>query len=35
VDTKQLLGHATDAMGKLYENARDMVPVPVSIVNTK
>ena len=35
VDTKQLLGHATDAMGELYENARDMEPIPVSVVNTK
>lgn len=34
VDTKQLLGHATDAMGELYEDPRDMVPVPVN-VNTK
>lgn len=34
VDTKQLLGHATDEMGKLYEDPRDMVPVPVN-VNTK
>jgi hypothetical protein len=35
VDTKQLLGHATDAMGALYEDPRDMVPVPVSIVKSK
>lgn len=31
VDTKQLLGHATDEMGELYENPRDMVPVPVDV----
>ena len=31
VDTQQLLGHATEAMGKLYEDARDMVPVPVDV----
>lgn len=34
VDTKQLLGHATEAMGKLYEDPRSMEPVPVN-VNTK
>lgn len=31
VDTRQLLGHATDEMGKLYEDPRDMVPVPVNV----
>lgn len=31
VDTKQLLGHATDEMGELYEDPRDMVPVPVEV----
>lgn len=31
VDTKQLLGHATDGMGELYEDPRDMVPVPVDV----
>ncbi len=31
VDTKQLLGHATDEMGELYEDPRDMVPVPVNV----
>jgi integrase len=34
VDTKTLLGHATDAMSELYKDARDMVPVEVN-VNTK
>lgn len=31
VDTRQLLGHATEQMGALYEDPRDMVPVPVNI----
>lgn len=35
VDTKQLLGHATEAMSKLYQDARDMAPIEVRIVNTK
>lgn len=35
VDTKQLLGHATEAMSKLYEDARDMQPIEVRIGNTK
>lgn len=35
VDTKQLLGHATDAMGALYEDVRNRTPVPVTVVNTK
>jgi hypothetical protein len=35
VDTMQLLGHATEAMSKLYQDARDMAPIEVRIVNTK
>ncbi len=31
VNTKQLLGHSTDEMGELYEDPRDMVPVPVNV----
>lgn len=31
VDTQALLGHATEAMSKLYENTRDMVPILVKI----
>jgi hypothetical protein len=35
VDTKQLLGHATEQMGKLYADPRNMTPVVVSVVKTK
>lgn len=35
VDTKALLGHATDAMAKLYANTRDMAPIVVRVVNAK
>lgn len=31
VDTKTLLGHSTEAMSDLYENARDMEPIEVQV----